>query len=83
MGLRENTRSSAHENLGLLKLSIIQVCIRYKMGQLTAEQRIFEGLCMANLSYRYELVYIFALNRMVDIRECVDGYIAFTEPTAI
>ena len=25
----------------MFKLSIIQVCVRYKMGQLTAEQRIF------------------------------------------
>jgi hypothetical protein len=28
----------------MFKLSIIQVCIRYKMGQLTAEQRIFKRL---------------------------------------
>ena len=27
----------------MFKVSIIQVCIRYKMGQLTAEQRIFKS----------------------------------------
>jgi hypothetical protein len=51
--MRENTRTSAHGNLELItsicmnkyttqrkmfKLSIIQVCIRYKMGQLATVQ---------------------------------------------
>ena len=36
----------------MFKLSIIQVCIRYKMGQLTAEQRIFKRLWLINLNLK-------------------------------
>jgi hypothetical protein len=39
----------------MLKLSIIQVCIRYKMGQLTAEQRIFKRLWLINLNLNITL----------------------------
>jgi hypothetical protein len=41
------------------KLSIIQVCIRYKMGQLTAEQRVFK---------RFSLIWIWKGVHFFDTR---------------
>ena len=36
----------------MFKVNIIQVCIKYKMGQLTVEQRMFKMLFMANLNFK-------------------------------